>query len=67
MRTALTDDKFLDDRATNRTKFSFPIIHAKMILELAAAINPVKARTVAADSLLQCGADSCVQVFSLFL
>ena len=53
MRAALTNEYFLDLRAADRARCTFPIIHPKIILELASAISPINGCAIAADACLQ--------------
>ena len=66
MCTALSDGKFLYDRTANGTGFAVTAIHSKMILKLTAAIDPVDAGAVAADTFPKNGADRFVQRGGLF-
>ncbi len=63
MGATLTYDEPLNRRPTNRARFSLPIIHPKIVLEVAAAVHPVKARAVAQDALLQRSLNGGVQAF----
>jgi len=67
MGAPLTDDKFLNGRTANRTGLAFAIVHTEMVLELAAAIDPIEARAVAADGLPQNGLDRFVEFIRLLL
>lgn len=60
VRAALADDQSLDDRPAHGAGFSLAAIDAEVILEFATAIDPVNARAVAADALLQDGLDCVV-------
>jgi len=66
MCAALTDNKPYDFCVAYRARFSCAIIHAEMILEFAAAIDPVNGCAVAADAFLQYGTDRFMQRLSLF-
>ena len=66
MRTALTDRDAANFRAAVLAGFACAVIGTKIILEFAAAIDPVDGCAVAADALFQHGADRVVQRFSLF-
>jgi hypothetical protein len=52
MRAALPDCELLNRRAARRAWTAITVIYAKMILIIAAAINPVYAGAVAADAFL---------------
>ena len=66
MRAALTYNELLNGCPTNRARFSLPIIHPKIILKVAAAIDPVEAGAVAEDAFLEGGLNRGVQAFGLF-
>ena len=53
MRSALADNELLDLGAADRTRLALATINSKMILKIAAAIDPVYAGAVAADAFLQ--------------
>jgi hypothetical protein len=57
MGTALSNDNSLNFCSAHRARFSFPIIHSKIILEFAAAINPIDGGPFAANSFFQNPAD----------
>lgn len=67
MRATLSDCELLDRGAAYRTRTAIAPIHAKMILILAAAIDPIYAGAVAADAFLKNGADRLAQSPGLFL
>ena len=67
MRAALPNDKFLNLRAAHETRFSFTIIHPKIILEFSAAIRPVYGCAITADAFPQNLLDRFMQRSSLFL
>jgi len=66
MCAALTDSHALNFCAACRAGFSFTIIHAKMILEFTAAIDPIDGGAIAANAFLQHLADRVPQRLSLF-
>ncbi len=55
MCAALADDDLLNDGAADGTRLAISAIYAEMILEIAAAIHPVDAGSIAADALLKNG------------
>ena len=63
---ALADNELLDLGAAHRTRLALATINSKMILKIAAAIDPVYAGAVAADAFLKDSLDGLVQSFSLF-
>ena len=67
MRPALAYDQPLDLRAANRAGLSLAVVHPEIILEFAAAIDPVNGRAVAADAFLQNLTDRFMQRLSLLL
>src|SRR5687767_6736112 len=66
MCAALSNGNTFDWCATHNTGFSFTIIHPKMILKFAAAIDPVEGRAIPADTFFQHAADSLAQDPGLF-
>jgi hypothetical protein len=52
MSAALTNNHTFDVCATHRTGFAYPVIDPEMVLILAAAIDPIKGRAVAANAFL---------------
>lgn len=65
MGAALTYDDALNFGSADRTRFSCPVIHTKVILEFTAAIDPVDGCAVAADALTEDTADCFVQCVCL--
>lgn len=66
MRSTLTDRDAFDRCAAVFTRFSFAVVHPKIVLEFSATVDPVDGRAVAADAFLQYVADRVMQTFSLF-
>ncbi len=66
MRAALTYRQFYDLGSTHKTGRAFAVVHAKIILKLTAAIDPIDAGAVAADAFLQHGLDRFIQRLCLF-
>ena len=66
MRASLTDENAFDFRAAMFAGFAFAVVHAKIILEFSAAIDPVYGCAVTADAFVQHLADRVMQTFSLF-
>ena len=66
MRAALTDRDAANFRAALLAGFAFAVVHPKIILEFATAIDPVYGCAVTADAFFQHSADRVVQRFSLF-
>ena len=50
---ALADDNALDFRSADGAGLALTAIHAEMVLEITAAVDPVNAGTVSANSFLQ--------------
>ena len=65
MCAALPYNQPLDFRPAYGTGLIFPIIHPKIILEFAAAIDPINGRAVAADAFGQHRADRIMQTGGL--
>ena len=67
MRSALADDNALDFRPANRAGLALTAIDPEMVLEIPAAVDPVDAGTVPADSFHQHLPDGHPKDFSLVL
>ncbi len=65
MGAALADDEAPDGCPTDRARLSLPIIHPEIILEISAAIDPIKAGPVAEDAFLQGGLDGGMELLGL--
>lgn len=67
MRTALRDPYLDDGRAAGQARFTFTVIHIKVILRFAFATIgfavPVHARSLMFDAFVQNGADGSMQAF----
>ena len=61
MSAALTHHDPFDGSPAHRASFSFSSIDTELILEIAAAVNPVDAGSIASDPFLQCLPDCLEQ------
>jgi hypothetical protein len=67
MRPTLTHNDALDFRPANRAGLTLPAVDPKMILKVAAAVNPVNAGAVSTDAFLKHLADGHPKARSFFL